>query len=59
MSCHGNSIFFIAIGVFPVGLWPVKFQCPAVKIGQNSFIYILNIILAGVYDVTSHLISIF
>ena len=39
MSCHGNRIF-IAVGVFAA-----KFHWPALKIGQDSSINVIDIIL--------------
>ena len=55
--------FLIAIhvGVFPVELQlqPAKFQCSTLQIGQDSSIYILDVILGRVYDVISRLICIF
>ena len=54
VSCHGNGTFK-AKGVFPVELqvyYPAKFQCSALQFGQGSSIYILNIILGRVYDVS-------
>ena len=37
--------FFIALGVFPVELSAAKFQFSALQIGQDSPIYMLDIIL--------------
>ena len=52
--------FFIAIGVFPVELSACQVSMfSALQIGQDSSIYILNIVLGGVYDIISHLICIF
>ena len=44
MSCHGNRIF-IAVGVFAVELLSCQFHWPALKIGQDSSINVIDIIL--------------
>ena len=43
VSCHGNKIL-IAVDVFPVELL-AKFQWSALQIGQDSSIYILEIVI--------------
>ena len=47
---------FIAVGVFHVELLASQVS---MQIGQDSSIYIPNIILGRVFDVISHLICIF
>jgi len=49
---------FIALGVFYIELLAYKFQWSALQIGQDSSIYISDVILGWVYDIISHLICI-
>ena len=49
----------MALGMFMKNYQPPKFQWSAVQIGQDSSIYIPNIILGKVFDVISHLICVF
>ena len=46
----------IAVGVFSVEL--LAFQWSALQIGQDSSIYLLDVILGWVYDVISHILYI-
>ena len=39
--------------------WPTKFHWSALQIGQDSSIYVLDIILGSVSNVMGHLICIF
>ena len=50
--------FVVVIGVYPVELLVCQVSMFALQIGQDSSIYILEIILGSVYDVITHLICI-
>ena len=54
-----GTICFIAVGVFSVELLAYQISMVLLQIDQDSSIYILDIILGGVYDVISNLICIF